>query len=198
VPDYEQPVSIPYAAEKIGLLVDIAPTLKHNLRMPVSVRPSRRYWLGLLALALVAFFCFAIPIYIIRPFRAQGSHELAFALLVRRLAPWISTLCAIVALLFTVVFWRSFPSRLARVTACLFALATCGFAALTRVNIYEKMFHPLGKPAFTSAAAAHVDPDDMVIAVTLAGESRAYPIRTMGYHHIVNDWLGRIPIVTTY
>ena len=49
---------------------------------------------------------------------------------------------------------------------------------------------PSGKPAST--------PKDMVIAVTLGGESRAYPIREMGYHHIVNDRLHQLPIVVTY
>ena len=39
---------------------------------------------------------------------------------------------------------------------------------------------------------------DMVIAVTLGGESRAYPIREMGYHHVVNDRLHQLPIVVTY
>ena len=38
----------------------------------------------------------------------------------------------------------------------------------------------------------------MVIAVTLGGESRAYPIREMGYHHIVNDRLHGLPLVVTY
>ena len=38
----------------------------------------------------------------------------------------------------------------------------------------------------------------MVIAVTLDRESRAYPIREMGYHHIVNDRLNSLPIVVTY
>ena len=36
------------------------------------------------------------------------------------------------------------------------------------------------------------------IAVTLGGESRAYPIREMGYHHVVNDRLHGLPIVVTY
>jgi len=39
---------------------------------------------------------------------------------------------------------------------------------------------------------------DMVIAVSQGGEGRAYPIREMGYHHIVNDRLHGLPIVVTY
>ncbi len=35
--------------------------------------------------------------------------------------------------------------------------------------------------------AAAVDKDDMVLAVQINSESRAYPIREMAYHHVVND-----------
>jgi hypothetical protein len=66
------------------------------------------------------------------------------------------------------------------------------------INPYEKMFHPVGEPKFLAANLAAIDANDMVIAVTLGGESRAYPIREMGYHHIVNDRLHGLPIVVTY
>jgi hypothetical protein len=71
-------------------------------------------------------------------------------------------------------------------------------AALTHVNVFEIMFHPYPEPAFESAASAKVDSDDKVLSVTLHGESRAYPIRTMGYHHIVNDTVGNSPVAVTY
>ncbi len=38
----------------------------------------------------------------------------------------------------------------------------------------------------------------MVLAVQINSESRAYPIREMAYHHVVNDTVGRQPIVSTY
>jgi hypothetical protein len=60
------------------------------------------------------------------------------------------------------------------------------------------MFHGLGEPKYVSIQQAGIDPKDMVIAVTLGGESRAYPIREMGYHHVVNDRLHQLPIVVTY
>jgi hypothetical protein len=60
------------------------------------------------------------------------------------------------------------------------------------------MFHPFGTPRYVSIQEAKLDPNDMVIAVNLGGESRAYPIREMGYHHIVNDRLHQLPIVVTY
>ena len=60
------------------------------------------------------------------------------------------------------------------------------------------MFHPLGQPQFLSGEQAHLDPDDMVIAIRRNGVSRAYPIREMAYHHVVNDTLSGEPVVATY
>ncbi len=73
-----------------------------------------------------------------------------------------------------------------------------GGAYFSRVNVYEIMFHPLDQPQFQTAQKAHIDKDDMVLAVRLNGEARAYPIREMAYHHVVNDTVGREPIVSTY
>ncbi len=39
---------------------------------------------------------------------------------------------------------------------------------------------------------------DRVIGVTLNGESRAYPIRFMFWHEVINDTLGGVPIAVTY
>jgi hypothetical protein len=38
----------------------------------------------------------------------------------------------------------------------------------------------------------------MVIAVTNNGESVAYPVRLMAYHHLTQDVVGGTPIVATY
>ena len=39
---------------------------------------------------------------------------------------------------------------------------------------------------------------DRVIGVALGGEARAYPIRVLNWHELVNDTLGGAPIVVTY
>jgi hypothetical protein len=87
---------------------------------------------------------------------------------------------------------------LSRISLIGLAIVTLAAACLTHVNIFEIMFHPYPAPAFGNADAAKVDPDDKVVAVTIARESRAYPIRIMGYHHIVNDSVGGVPIAVTY
>jgi hypothetical protein len=69
---------------------------------------------------------------------------------------------------------------------------------LVHVNVYDLMFRPLGRPEFLSASEAKIDPDDMVVAVRIGSDSRAYPIREMSYHHLVNDTVGGTPIIATY
>lgn len=136
--------------------------------------------------------------YVIRPFRSQGPRELAFALLVARFGPVVSIVCAVLGIALAWFVWSTSRKRLPRVTAVLFSLLTIGGAFLARIDVYELMFHPIEAPQFASAEKAKVDPDDMVIAVRVNGARRAYPIREMAYHHVVNDTLGGEPIAATY
>jgi len=94
--------------------------------------------------------------------------------------------------------WQLQPSRWRRVGSLAAAVGVCLFTALSRVNIYELMFHPMGSPAFVSAADVKLDKDEKVIAIAMNGAARAYPIRSISYHHIVNDVVGGVPIVATY
>ena len=66
------------------------------------------------------------------------------------------------------------------------------------MNVYELMFHPDTQPLFASIQQTKLDSDDMVLAVKLGGAARAYPIRSIAYHHIINDVVGQQPIVATY
>ncbi len=151
----------------------------------------------LLTLAL-AFFCLAYPIYVIRPFRHQGPRELAVALAVTRIRPIATVLASLAAALFLVLDWRLRRRLMRRIAAAAAVLAVWACAVLSRVNVYEIMFHPMGSPSFESARASRLDGKEMAIAVNLRGAARAYPIRIISYHHIANDTVGGVPIVATY
>jgi hypothetical protein len=154
------------------------------------------------ALALVSLACSAVPLYVIRPFRYQGARELAVVLFVKQVGPAVSVVCALLAVIALVVMWSSagMSSRrwLARIALALPAMLATGGALLARVNVYEIMFHPIDSPRFESAENAGIDSGDMVMAVEVNHARRAYPIREMAYHHVVNDALGGVPIVATY
>ena len=60
-------------------------------------------------------------------------------------------------------------------------------------------FVPLDQPAFLDAAESGFLPDeDLVLGLEWMGESRAYPIRMITYHHIVNDTVAGRPVLVTY
>lgn len=163
-------------------------------------RDNRRLTYVLLIAGCLAasLFCLAYPIYVIRPFRHQGVRELAAALVILRYRPIAMALCLAVALLAAALQWRVQPRTWRRIVALLGAAGVCLFTGLSRVNIYELMFHPMGSPAFVPAGETKLDGDEKVIAVAVAGSARAYPIRSISYHHIVNDVVGGVPIVATY
>lgn len=146
----------------------------------------------------VAFLALAYPMYVIRPFRAQGAEELAIALAVRSWGPPAALAAAVAAVLVTILSWRVLRRALFRGLACVVSTLTVLFAALTQVNVFELMFHPIDSPAAIAASDAKLNGDDMVLAIRAGGHSRAYPIRMMGYHHIANDWVGGVPVVATY
>ncbi len=145
----------------------------------------------------VALVCLVYPIYVIRPFRLQGTRELAAALFVVRIRPILTVLAAAGAIAALAVLWRR-GRRWPRWAAVAAALATVASAAVCRVNVYELMFHPLEHASFSPAARSRLNSAEMVLAVRAGDAARAYPIRVLSYHHVANDTLGGVPIAATY
>jgi hypothetical protein len=49
-----------------------------------------------------------------------------------------------------------------------------------------------------AAEARHLRPDDAVVGVEVGPDARAYPIRILERHEVVNDVLGGVPVAVTY
>lgn len=154
------------------------------------------FWLSVCV--LISFLVLAYPLYVIRPFRYQGPRELASALALIRFGPLVEI--ALLAAVFPLLWfsWQQARGALRKAAASACALIVVVFAFLSRVNVYELMFHPIDKPTFSSVSSAKLDGAEEVIAVHIGTAARAYPVRSMSYHHIVNDMLGGLPIVATY
>ncbi len=158
-----------------------------------------RIYIPVLLISLAtSLFCVLYPIYVIRPFRAQGVRELELALAVVHYRPLITIVSACAALLAMAGSWHRRPLTWRRFLVPAGAVFTVVLAVLARVNVYEIMFHPIEHSAFLAGAQAKLDSDEKVIAVLVNGEARAYPIRSMAYHHLINDMVGRVAIVATY
>ena len=60
-------------------------------------------------------------------------------------------------------------------------------------------FVPLDDPSFLTAAEAdYLGDEELVLGVEWGGEVRAYPVRMLRYHHVVNDTVGGEPLLVTY
>ena len=153
----------------------------------MSDRRAIRY---LAVLLVVATGLLVYPMMVIQPFRHQGETELKVALWIIRWRVYFEVLAVVGAL-------AIFASR-RRWLAGLLALLVCVAAGLTRLNVFEIMFHRYDKPAFAAVSEAKVDGDDKVLAIVVGGAARAYPIRNIAYHHIINDEVGGRAVVATY
>ena len=71
-------------------------------------------------------------------------------------------------------------------------------AVMSRLNYFEWMFHPVDSPQFEAESASKLGTAEMILAVRYGADARAYPIREMAYHHILNDVVGGVPIAVTY
>lgn len=57
---------------------------------------------------------------------------------------------------------------------------------------------PIYDPSFVPVSHSGLQPDEMVIGVSIDGDSRAYPIRYLRWREMVNDEVGGTPILVTW
>jgi len=62
----------------------------------------------------------------------------------------------------------------------------------------QDAIRPIYDPVIVGPGEANLDAADLVIGVSIAGESRAYPIRPLRFREMVNDRLGGAPILVTW
>jgi hypothetical protein len=150
-----------------------------------SVRIASALLVAALVIATIA------PLVVAMPLLSQTPTLLALAHGGERIAP---TLSIFVMALVAVRLWRD---RSWRVWALLCVTVTC--AVLSRLNLFEWMFAPAREAAIAKSVDFHdIRDSDMVIGVTIDGESRAYPVRYLAFHHMLNDRLGSTALAPTY
>ncbi len=158
---------------------------------------SRKLWLLLGLLAALSLSMFLIPAFVIRPFRHQSESALGLAIAVKRIAPALSLAALAGMLALGWRLWRS-SSKLLRSGFLVALVLSAASAVMVRQNYFEWMFHPITAAGFVSADDARLSDKEMVMAVRIGPEARAYPIMQMAYHHILNDTVAGVPIAVTY
>jgi hypothetical protein len=167
-----------------------------NDMQPFSDR--RAYlWIPFLLAALAGIALFFIPAFIIRPFTHQTARGLALAMALRQRAPWGTLAAALICLVLLLVLWSAVNTW--RKVALVFVMVLVTFSTvMARLNYFEWMFHPVDSAQFEAASASKLDKSETILAVGYGSDARAYPIREMAYHHILNDVVAGVPVAVTY
>lgn len=162
------------------------------------MHPRRGYlWFLFTVSAITAIGFFFIPALIIRPFSHQTPSGLALAMALRQRAPWPTLAAAVLCVLFAFVLWNT-SSKSRKIIVSVVMVLVVFSAVMSRVNYFEWMFHPVDSPQFESASASKLDKGEMILAIGSGPDARAYPIREMAYHHVLNDVVGGVPVAVTY
>jgi uncharacterized membrane protein YhaH (DUF805 family) len=158
---------------------------------------NRGLWLLLGLLTVICVALFMIPAFVIRPFTHQSARGLWLAIAVKRIAPVVSVIALLALLAVAVRLWQRSSTwlRVAVVPALLLSLFA---TVMVRQNYFEWMFNPIKTAGFVSPNDAKLSDQEMVMAVRIGSEARAYPILQMAYHHVLNDAAAGVPLVVTY
>jgi len=167
------------------------------------LRPSRgdRRTTWALAVLLVAgaLAWVLTPVVLLHPFRAQDAFGVSVAYELRRSAPLVTLAGLVLLLPLLLRLGGRVTRRWLWLPIGALGLLACGSAWFARQNHFEWMFNPLTKPAYTHATLVDfVDSADMVVTVEIRGDAVAWPVREMAYHHLVQDTVGGVPLVSTY
>jgi len=155
--------------------------------------------MSLMVLTLVSLAWVITPMVLIYPFRAQTPLTLAVGYALLSHVATLTMAFLAIGVVAASLAWRRLASWKGRLLACLAVALLGGCAFLGRRNTFETMFHPVPHPEFVEATGAtDVAAEDLVLGVQIGDQAKAYPVRAMAYHHLVNDLIADEPIVATY
>ena len=154
----------------------------------------RRIASALIPIALIALV--VLPLALDQPFGTQTARTLEAIYAMRRWSPIVTVLgLAALAVLAAISLRRrrTWLSLVGFAGVLTLAIAAAWFA---RQNHFEWMFNPLPQPRLRRRPrkATFVDAGRSGDGrVDVDGDAVAYPIRQIGYHHVVNDGIGGTP-----
>jgi len=80
-----------------------------------------------------------------------------------------------------------------------FAKSAVDLGEILSTRVRKDGIPSIDEPKFVSAhGAVGIGPQEPVVALTVAGDMRAYPLRVLTWHEIVNDVVGGVPVAVTY
>jgi hypothetical protein len=155
---------------------------------------------SLLVTGLLLLFAIEIlRVYFIMPFPgSQQSDTISLAYWLARNITWLRILALLLIIIPAVRIFKT-GKTWTKVVLSLFIIlyAVIYFFINFRFEA-DKMFYQPEQKIFSAAKENKISGDKLVIGVAINGESKAYPIQLIGYHHQVRDSIGNTPVMITY
>jgi hypothetical protein len=140
-----------------------------------------------------------LRVYFIMPFPgSQTSNTIEIAYFLHQNIFYFRTIALLILIVPTVQFYIYGSATAKWYISIAIAIALYIFLMANYKMQADKMFFQPNMKLFTAGKETKIGDRQLVIGVTLNGESKAYPIEIIGYHHQIRDTLGNQPIMVTY
>ncbi len=159
-------------------------------------KPSQKIRISIFYISLIGLVIFEIlNVYFIMPM--PGSQEIGSLDLAYFLNKWRWG----IRFIFLVLMLFGLPVAFVRSKWIALILLGFGSYIIFQTNFKmsaDSMFIQPTKLVFNNSNESQLEPDRLIIGVHHNGESKAYPIQFLGYHHQVRDSIGGKQIMVTY
>ena len=148
---------------------------------------------------LLLFFTEILRVYFIMPFPgSQQSNTIEWAFMIEKYK-WSLRIIALMLIAAPAIRIFTGKKNLPKVLFSLFILlyGIIYFFFNFRFEA-DKMFYQPTVKNFSAPSGNTINSNKLVIGIEINGESRAYPIQLIGYHHQVRDTVGSTPVMVTY
>ncbi|HYG17846.1 MAG TPA: DUF3179 domain-containing (seleno)protein [Ohtaekwangia sp.] len=154
-----------------------------------------QFGLGIVLLVAIEI----LRVYYIMPFPgSQRSETLEFAYFIDQYIWYLRTM-GFLLIIFPVWYFVQFGGRASKWTVGLSLVLVVVVIYLFNFRfLADKMFLEPENKVFRKAADNAIPLQRLVLGITINGESSAYPIELIGYHHQVRDSVGGEPVMITY
>lgn len=129
---------------------------------------------------------------------SQKGNTLALAYFIHKKIWFIRILAIILIIYGSYDSFRSWKTWKKSIFIFFIAFYIGIFYAVNFKFLADKMFYQPKTKSLVAAAENKVASDKLVLGVTINGQSKAYPIEVIGYHHQVQDTIGGEAVIVTY
>lgn len=148
---------------------------------------------------LVLFLTEILRVYMIMPFPgSQESETIKMAYFIHQYALYLRLVGAAMAV-YPLIYYSRQPRTMIRLVPVIIVVLYGVVVYLFNFRYTaDHIFLQLTNNRFLDYQSSKVIPGQLVLGVSMGGETKAYPLQVIGYHHQVRDTLAGEPIMVTY